>query len=498
MQHYVIGVDIGTGSTKAVAVNYSGEVLAASQFYYSNLDSLPGYAEQDAQIIWQAFVNTVKKIITTLKITPSAISLSSCMHSLIAVNSNNKPLTNLITWADTRSEEIADEIRHSAEAENIYKATGTPIHSMSPLSKIIWFKRNEPGIFNKAFKFISIKEFIWHKLFDDYQVDYSVASATGLFNIQNFEWNKDSLLLCGITPDHLSKIVSTQYVRNNITATSATLLGIAADTSICIGASDGCLANIGTNAFAKGIAAITIGTSGAVRIASASPVFNYQAMTFNYVLDENTFICGGPVNNGGNVIKWLFKNCLNNAAPSADDYKKLFQSAASVKEGSNGLLFLPYLHGERAPLWDEKACGVLIGIKDHHTNAHMLKALLEGICYSLNNILQIIEAISSPVVQLNVSGGFIDSEIWMQILANITGKKVCIIQTNDASAIGAAMFCLKAMKFIPDYSCFQKNADKVIKPHFDSYEAYKMYYNVFKNLYTPLKETMHQLYTINH
>src|SRR5205085_2956373 len=141
----------------------------------------------------------------TLQRLPLAISLSSCMHSLVLIDNKQKPLTNLITWADTRSEKIADEIRRSPEAESLYRATGTPLHSMSPLCKIIWLKQNVPEIFAAAFKFISIKEFIWHRLFNVYQADHSVASGTGLFNIEKLEWNDASLKLCEINADQLSE-----------------------------------------------------------------------------------------------------------------------------------------------------------------------------------------------------------------------------------------------------------------------------------------------------
>ena len=497
MQPYIIGVDIGTGSTKAVAINYSGEVVAASQFYYPVLNGLPGYVEQDAEFIWQSFANSIKEIKNKLLRPPSAISLSCCFHSLMVVDSNHKPLTNLITWADTRSEKIADEIRRSPEAENIYRATGTPIHSMSPLCKIIWLKRNASEIFSNAFKFISIKEFIWYKLFNEYQVDYSIASGTGLFNIEKLAWNDTSLKMCSIVADRLSKIVSTQYVRKDLNSSSASLLDISTDTSFCIGASDGCLANVGSYAIERGIAAITIGTSGAVRISNPSPVFNYPAMTFNYILDDNNFICGGAVNNGGNVLKWLFKSFLNITNPGENDYNKLFKEVESVKAGADGLLFLPYINGERAPVWDERSCGVFFGIKDHHSNAHFLRAVLEGVCYSLNNILQIIESSTSPVIQINASGGFIHSKIWMQILADVTGKRICLIQTEDASAMGAAIFCMKAMNIIKDYSSLQPNSNVIIEPDANNHETYKKYAPVFKNIYCSLNVSMHQLNDIN-
>ena len=498
MRPYVIGIDIGTGSTKAVAINSSGEIITSSQFYYPFISGLvEGHTEQDTKLIWDAFVNCIKHTTASLQRMPFAVSLSSCMHGLMLIDNKQRQLTNLITWADTRSEKIADEIRRSPQAENLYRTTGTPIHSMSPLCKIIWLKNNSPEIFASAFKFISIKEFIWYRLFNEYQVDYSVACGTGLFNIEKLEWNNASLKLSGITGDQLSEPVSTKYVRNDINSSSASLLGISPGTPFCIGASDGCLANAGSFAIEPGLAAITIGTSGAVRIASSTPVFNFRAMTFNYVLDETKFICGSPLNNGGNVIQWLFKSFLNNTKPVAQDYNDLFKTVETVSAGCNGLLLLPYLNGERAPVWDEKSCGVYFGVRSYHTHEHFLRAALEGVCYSLNNVLKIAEESTGLVKQLNVSGGFVNSKVWMQMLSDVTGKKICVLQTEDASAIGAALLGMVALKMIEGYESLKPDDNFTIEPDVNNHEAYKKYYGVFKTLYHPLKETMHQLYHIN-
>lgn len=497
MQPFVIGIDIGTGSTKAVAIDSAGEIITSSQVYYPLISGPAGYAEQEAELIWQAFINCIKKVTGTLQRMPFAVSLSSCMHSLLVVDRKQKQLTNLITWADTRSEKIADEIRKSPGAESLYKTTGTPIHSMSPLCKIIWLKRNARGIFENAFKFISIKEFIWHRLFNAYQVDYSIACGTGLFNIKKLEWNNASIKMCGITADQLSEIVSTKYVRRDLSSAAASLLNISAGTPFCIGASDGCLANAGSFAIEPAVAAATIGTSGAVRISSPEPIFDFGAMTFNYILDETKFICGGPVNNGGNVVQWLFKGILNNVKPAAQDYDDLFKTIETISAGCNGLLFLPYLNGERAPLWDEKTFGVYFGIKSFHSREHFLRAALEGVCYSLNNVLQIVEASTGFITQLNVSGGFVNSKTWMQILSDITGKKICVIQTEDASAAGAALLGMIALKMIDDYGSVKPNHYVIMKPDVNNHETYKKYQDVFANLYNPLKESMHQLYSIN-
>jgi gluconokinase len=496
MQPYVIGIDIGTGSTKAVALDYSGVVIATAQVYYSTQFSQPGYAEQDAVTIWQAFTKCIQEVIAALDGAPAYISLSSCMHSIMAVNKECQPLTPLISWADTRSASIADELRQSPEGESIYTCTGTPLHSMSPLCKIIWLHRNQKEVFNSVFKFISIKEYIWYQLFGVYEVDYSIASATGLFNIQTLQWHAASLQKCHITNEHLSHAVPASHQRNGLTSEAAALISLA-DVAFCIGASDGCLANVGTHAIKKGVAALTIGTSGAVRIAHTEPIINYEAMTFNYKLDNEIFICGGPVNNGGNVVQWLFKSLFNNKKPADADYENLYNTIATIPAGCDGLLCLPYFMGERAPIWDEKSSGVFIGVRAHHTQAFFARAALEGVCFALYNVLQVLESATGPVRQLNVSGGFIQSKAWMQMLADITGKPLWLVQTEDASAIGAALLCMKEAGVIDHYLAFNQGTPEVITPCAEKHLLYQKQFAIFKNLYGILKEPMHQLHPTN-
>ena len=494
-EKYIIGTDIGTGSTKTVAMDLKGKIIAHSQIYYSTDEPHPGYSEQDPQIIWNAFVNCIKKIISDVKYPPVSICLSSAMHGLLVLDKNDKPITPLITWADTRSGKIAEKIRQLPEAEELYKATGTPIHSMTPLCKIMWLKENQPEIFNAAFKFISIKEFIWFRLFNVYETDHSIASATGLFNIETFQWNDFSLKLCNINSSQLPELVATDFIRKDLNKEIAASLDIPANTMFCIGASDGCLANIGSYAIEKGTAALTIGTSGAVRIANEKPIFNFEEMSFNYVLDKQTFICGGPVNNGGNIMDWMFETFLKNTDPKEKDFEKFFKLVDTIPSGSKGLLFLPYLYGERAPVWDERSCGLFFGIKPFHTNAYFLRAAIEGICYSMNQVLEMVES-STEIMQLNVGGGFIQSQIWMKILSDVTGKKLCVIETEDSSAIGAAILNMKALKIIEDYDSLQPKNNMLIEPDMVNHSLHKKYYLVFKNLYPSLKKSMHDVFKI--
>ena len=168
-----------------------------------------------------------------------------------------------------------------------------------------------------------------------------------------------------------------------------------------------------------------------------------------------------------------------------------------IPPGSEGLIFLPYLYGERAPIWDERASGVFFGIRSLHTNAHFFRAALEGICFALNNILEIIELSASELQQLNVSGGFVHSQIWMQILADVTGKKLCLAQTEDASSVGAALLGMKALQIIRDYSSVNKVAKTTVQPTKKNVTVYKKCYVIYRNLYFSLKNYMHEVHIIN-
>lgn len=492
-QPYFIGIDIGTGSTKAVAIDSKGTNIADSQFYYSTQNPQPGSSEQDPEIIRNAFEKCIRQIIGSIKYPPVSISFSSAMHGLIAVNKQNKPISPLITWADTRSEKIAGQIRKSKQAESIYKATGTPIHAMTPLCKIIWLRENQPSVFKNTFKFISIKEYIWYRLFGVYEIDHSIASATGLFNIKTLHWNEASLKLCGINANQLSEPKPTDFIRKNRNAPTINSLSLSAEIFFCIGASDGCLANLGSYAMEKGIAALTIGTSGAVRIANPKPVYNFKEMTFNYLLDEKTFICGGPVNNGGNVIQWVLEAFLNIKKPSEEDYKKLFQKIDSIPAGSRGLIFLPYLYGERSPVWDGRSSGTFFGIRPFHTQDYFLRAALEGICYSMKQVLEIVESSTSKIEKIIAGGGLIHSKTWMKILADVIGKKLMVIETRDSSAVGAVLLNMKAMKMINDYSSLQPAIKQIVRPDFENHKKHEENYAIFKNLYPALKDSMHQV-----
>lgn len=482
---YILGIDIGTGSTKAVALNLNYEPIDSVQHHYPSFSTLPGYNEQDPILIWEAFKRCISEMKERMGAAPEGIGLSAAMHSLISVDERGNALAPMITWADSRSSEIAKRIFESRAGMELYHQTGTPIHAMSPLCKLIWWREHEPELFQRSHKFISIKEYIWYRLFKEFKIDHSIASCTGLFDWKALAWSKAALMLTGIREAQLSEPVSTSYHKKDEE-------GI----TFVIGASDGCLANLGTDANEKGKAALTIGTSGAVRISSPKPIFNAEAMTFSYLLDEQTFICGGPVNNGGIALQWLLKNVLGKKELSSADYSELFDEIKTTMVGSKGLIFLPYLSGERAPIWDSESCGTFFGLKLQHDQSHLSRAVLEGICYALNEVLIALESPTAEILQLQVSGGFVHAKIWMEILADITGKEVVLVQTEDASAIGAAYLAVKTIGLTADYPRPAGEA-QCIQPNPKHHEIYRELFSIYRQLYPGLKGSMHQLERFN-
>jgi gluconokinase len=485
MNEYFLGLDIGTSSVKALAITTNGSVLTSSQVPYPLTRSGDDRYEQDPELVWNAFVQVVNQVRELMNSSPNGVAISSAMHSLILIDQDHQAITPSITWADQRAAGIAQKILKSSVAEMLYEQSGTPIHAMAPLCKVIWFRENEPELFNQAVKFISIKEYIWYKLFGVYEIDYAMASATGLMDIVKLSWNDNALSLAGINHENLSLIVNTKYVRHY--GGSVGNLQIRNGVPFVISGTDGCMANLGSFATTDHIAAVTIGTSGAVRITSKRPICNFEAMTFNYLLDEDTFVCGGPTNNGGVVLKWFAKYLLNRTVDTAEEFSVLLSDLSDVQPGSSGLLFLPYVFGERAPIWNSAASGVFFGIHSGHTQKHFTRAVVEGISMALYSIFL---KMNADVHRIHVSGGFVRSQDWLQIIADVFNKDVHLINTGDASALGAAYHGMKALGIIRNYDQVNTSVPIIVRPDSDHHKVYQESFEKFVKLYESLSTLM--------
>ena len=498
--NHIIGIDIGTTHVKAVVAATTGHVLQEIKEGYLTSSPLPGHQEQNADEIFQAVLKVLKQAADTIadKESISCISFSAAMHSLMAVNKTGKPLTPLMTWADTRSNKYAQEIKNTKQGDIIYQDTGTPIHPMSPLCKIAWIREETPAVFAATHKFISAKEYIFYQFFNEFVIDYSIASATGLFDIHQLQWFGESLKFAGISAEQLSNPVSPTHTFTNLKEEYRLLLNLPTNISFLIGAGDGCLANIGAGAVLPGELALTIGTSGAVRKIGDHPVDDQKQRLFNYRLDEKTYLSGGAINNGGILLKWVMDVFFDNELPEQEKMKEIMEKAATVAAGSDGLIFLPYLYGERAPVWDAAAKGVFIGISPKHTKAHFIRAVLEGISFSLLQIVKAIEETGEPVHTIYANGGFIQSPLWLRIMTDILNKKVRVSHAGDASAMGAIFMAMQFLGHINEWKEVKNlvDTDEEFDPDQIVHQYYQENSHIYEHLYEKLKGDFKKIDTL--
>jgi gluconokinase len=285
----------------------------------------------------------------------------------------------------------------------------------------------------------------------------------------------------------LGEPVPVDHVRQKIVTT---ILKIGDKVHFIIGGSDGCMANIGSSAIEPGVAALTIGTSGAIRVANSKPTYNHKAMTFNYCLFRDLYISGGPINNGGVALKWYIQNVLRQKLDGPASYSSVLAELDQTKAGADGLIFLPYLLGERAPIWNSDSSGVFFGIRNFHTQAHFTRAVIEGISMALFSIAKAMEDSGLSIQKIHASGGFTNSPAWIQILADIFGKKFYLLNSEDASALGAAYLALKKLDLIKDYAELTPLSSTPIVPDADNNRVYQKTFHLYDRLYKKLKEEM--------
>jgi gluconokinase len=448
---YFIGVDVGTTSTKAIAFSIKGQLVAqGSQMYSLNVPQ-PGWAEQNPDEILQAVIAAVAQVMQHLEPgSIAAIGFSAAMHSIIAMDAADQALTPAIIWADNRSVAQVERLKKNGVGHSLYLRTGTPIHPMSPLPKLLWLREMMPDLFKQATRFISIKEYLFHRWFNRYIVDHSIASATGLLNLDRLQWDEDALALIGITENHLSEIVPTTYVLRGIDITFAQAMGIHSDTPVVIGANDGVLANLGVGAIAPSQIAITIGTSSAVRSVVFQPITDPQGRTFCYALAADRWVIGGPSNNGGMVLRWLRDEFCQAEVEQAkarnvDAYDVMIEQVADIPPGAEGLICLPFLSGERAPYWNANARGIFFGLGLNHHRSHLIRSVMEGILFSVYNISRVLTEWVQPTQEIYASGGFARSQLWLQMTADVFGSTVVVPEVFEASSFGAAVLAMYAV-----------------------------------------------------
>jgi gluconokinase len=490
-----IGLDLGTSHCKAVALDSHGHIVAVSQHACTIASPQPGWVEQDAEQVWSAAVRTLKEMAALLKSRPpSALCLSSAMHSLLPVNDAGEALAPAMTWADMRAAPQAARLRALPDAAERYLRTGCPLRSIYHPAKLKWLFDERPEIACETARFVTIKEYVLHRLTGRWAADYGMASATGLLDIHTLQWDADTLADIGIEDDRLCGLVSPLAAVGDLLPALAPLTGMPYGLPVIAGSADGGLANLGSGAALEGHSVVTIGTSGAVRRVVNQPQVDSQARTWCYVLLEGRWYAGGAINNGGLALQWAVERFYPDLEPSAA-YARLFADAAQVPAGAEGVIVLPYFAGERSPHWNPQARGVIAGLGQTHTRAHIARAVLEGVAYCLADIWDILSAQGMLRLPTRLTGRVAHSPVWAQIISDVLGVPLALTEAADASAVGAAMLGQFAMGYAGsiDELVAQVQPGQVIEPDAARHHIYEEGHQRFKALYAGNMTATHSI-----
>ena len=440
----ILAIDIGTSATKAVLFDGGGRILSLAREAYPVLTPRAGWAEQEPEAVYGAVLAAMR---AAYRDRPAgsrvgAVAFSAQWYSTLPVGADDRPLANSLTWADQRSAALADGLRRSSDGRRISQATGCPLDAIYPLSKILWLRRAAlPG---RPVRFISIKEYVFRRLFGEYVVDWSMASSTGLFDIRARRWSPLALEAAGIGEGALSVPVSPRTVYTRWAPEALQATGIPRGTPCVIGAGDGVLASIGVGAVERGVAAVNVGTSAACRYLVRTPIVDAEGRLWTYVLDEDWWVIGGIVSSGGIVYDWFVRE-MAGAADAADAHSVVNGLAAQAPPGADGLLFLPYLGGEQCPVWDPQTTGAFVGLTLRHGRAHLARAVYEGIALALARVVQALAAAVEPIREARITGGLLGSPAWLQIAADMWGARLRVPDSAEGSALGAAILAWVAL-----------------------------------------------------
>ena len=483
----VLGLDLGTTSIKAVLFEPTGKLIAEAEEMVKTNYPHPGWAEQEPKQVEQAAVQAVIRAVKQAKAAKEEIiaaGFSAAMHSLICLDDQVEPISPMIIWADGRSSKQAEHLMKT-NGLDIFQRTGTPIHPMTPFLKLCWMKDTGYAAYKKARYFMSMKEYLIYRWFGKRWIDYSMAAATGLLDIKKLQWDEEALQIAGVKEEQLSEIVPPTTVFTTMDEAVAETLGLPSSIPFVIGAADGQLANLGSGAIAPLEANISVGTSGAIRqFVSGAPV-NKKMETFTYPFTAETSIIGGPTNNGGIVLQWL-KEIIE----FKGTHEELLAGVEDIPIGSEGIIFLPYINGERAPLWNEQAKGNFFGLRVGHRKEHLTRAVLEGIAFNIYQISKSLERVAGAPKKISVNGGLSKSNLWVQIMADVFGKNIHVSNTHHNAAWGAAWTALVGTGRAKAFEDIRQSLppEKVVKPNMEHHQLYLEIYTKYKELATSLSK----------
>jgi xylulokinase len=507
---YSMGIDVGTTGTRAVIVRPDGHVVAAALADHQPMRMpQPGWAEQDPEDWWKAAIAAVRGALDRAELKGSdiaAIGLSGQMHGVVLMDSTRAVLRPSLIWCDQRSQAQCDAITSRVGADRLIQLVSNPALTGFSAPKILWVRDHEPKVFERAAHFLLPKDFVRFRLTGEFATDVSDASGTLLFDVTHRRWSSEMLSALEIDSRILPRAFESPEFTGQISRETALVTGLAAGTPVVAGAGDQAASAVGNGIVLPGLTSATLGTSGVIFAYTDAPKLDPRGRihTFCHAAPGKWHVMG-VTQGAGLSLRW-FRDLFGRPETSyanetgIDVYDIIIKQAEKVSPGSDGLLFLPYLMGERTPHLDALARGMWFGLTAAHTRGHMIRSILEGVAFSLRDSLEIFKELEIPVEEIRASGGGSRSFLWREIQADIYDKEIVTLRESEGSAYGAAMLAGVGAKI---YSTVEESAQQAIQvrermaPKQSHAEIYDRQYEVYRSLYPAVREMAHKLSSIS-
>lgn len=482
----LLGIDIGTSSVKSIVIDSEGTILGFSQIEYAIDIPALGHAEQDPSVWWELVCRTSAVAIRQANLNGKdicGIGLSGQMHGLVALDEQGNVLRPAIIWCDQRTIRQKDYVETQFTREQLGELIQNPVSTGFQLLSLLWIRENEPDTFRKIRKVLTPKDYIRYRLTGEIGTEITDASGTLAFNVSGRTWSEPLLVKLGIDPDLFPAFYNPWEVSGAVTQQASLESRLQAGTPVVFGGADQPMQAIGNGIIDTGTISCTLGTGGQLFTPLDRPVYdtNLRTHTFVHAVPNRWYLLGATMS-AGLSLKWLANNIIRN-----QNYRHLDESAEQISAGSEGLIFLPYLTGERTPHMNPFSKGVFFGLTLKHQSAHLVRAALEGVAFSLRDSLEIFKELGVQSKRLIISGGGRKSLLWKQIIADILNQEVYSSNMKEQACVGAA---ITAGVGIQMYSSMEQACSAVVKidetpvaPIAQNRELYDHYYFLYKDLY---------------
>lgn len=498
----LLAIDIGTSACKAALFDETGAVIAQQSEEYPVYYPREGWAEQDPEQWWEAVCKAIREMLLRSGVTPgeiAGIGVDGQSWSAIPMDGEGKALCNTPIWFDTRSTEICERLKARIGEKEIFSVCGNPVQPGYSLPKILWFRENHPGVYRQAEQFLQANSFIVYRLTGVFSQDKCQGYGLQCYDMKKAAWNLEMCREMGIDPKKLPEIYACHDVVGTVTKRAAEQTGLMEGIPVVAGGLDAACGALGVGVLNRGETQEQGGQAGGMSICIDTYHADPRLILSYHVVPDRWLLQGGSVGGGG-VMRWMEQEFgaeerLLAKEKGTNTFYELDQKAASIPAGSEGVVFLPYMAGERSPIWDGQAKGIYYGLDYAKTRAHFIRAGMEGVAFALRHNLEVAEECGVTVEVLRSMGGAANSRIWTQMKADVTGKPIIVPSSDTATTWGAAMLAGVGVGVYKGFDEAVQQTVQVKREHTVDWEEHKRYtdsYETYLALYRALKPVMHR------